>query len=156
MHSCWPTRISNDGVKLFVNDENTIALGISGVLPKEKIKQELLFSIANGIFRKMYKGDLEDVWELEKSKPKFPISTDDIPHFIGITRDRAFICRNACIFPQTGYMTAVGAGARSIIGCYYVVKDIATAFRLTSEIDSLSSPEHMSVMADSLNPYTIG
>lgn len=37
IHDCYPTRVTDDGSKLFINDSNTIAIGAAGILPVVKI-----------------------------------------------------------------------------------------------------------------------
>lgn len=157
VHDCFPTRISNDGVKLYTNEENTIAIGCCGILPDTK-KKEQLFTIVDFLFRKMYsstfvyRGELKDLLPITIAKD---LSTSETLDFIAITYNKAFLCRASYVFPQTGFLSALGTGEKGIIACYYVLQDVATAFRVSSELDTLSSPEYMSIMADTLNPYVV-
>lgn len=153
LKNCFPSRASDDGVKLFINPENTVAVGLSGNLPNSEKEKMLLFKLSKMIFDIYYTGLLKDKLELDKINKK--IDKEKYPYVLGITNNKAFALIDGDVYPQTGFMACVGTGRFSMIGCYYVVKDVATAFKLSSEIDNLSSSEYMSVMADSLNPYVM-
>lgn len=148
-----PARVRNDGIKLFRNDENTIAIGISGVIPKQ---QDLLklFVISELLFTEMYKGEFAN--RLDSNEfVESSVNNLDI-NFIAITSNRAFKCVEGIYFVQTDQMTGLGTGHRSIVACYYVLNDIKLAFQVSSEIDIMSSTEYMSIMASSLKPFVIG
>lgn len=157
VQDCFPTRIGNDGVKLYTNEENTIAIGCCGILPNTK-RKELLFTITDFLFRKMYSSTFVYRGNLKDLLPSTIVKNHDVSEildFIAITHNKAFLCQNSYVFPQTGFLSALGTGGKGIIACYYVLQDVATAFRVSSELDTLSSPEYMSIMADTLNPYVV-
>ena len=140
------------GIKLYTNTLNTIAIGISGIIPNEKDKIRL-FIAADLLFKKMYSGSLSHIIEVEKALPNEFVNLCQSTEFIAITSNKAFVCHHDSIYPQSGFMTALGTGSKSIIGCYYVLRDVALAFRISSELDTWSSAEYMCVKADTLNPY---
>jgi hypothetical protein len=155
MHDCYPSQMDNTGRKLHINESNTIAIGTSGKIPDAK-EQKRMCRIADLTFKQMYAGHLNHRIELKETVAGKVINVmEDLEDFIAITSNKAFVYQNNNVYPQTGFMTALGTGRRSIIGCYYVVRDVATAFRISADLDSLSSPEYMYVMADSLNPYVV-
>ena len=146
VHDCYPSRIKKNGKKLHINESNTIAIGTCGKMPDAK-EQEQMSSIANTIFKQIYA-------DCMNHRTKFK-ENETLEDFIAITSNRAFVYRDGIVYPQTGFMTALGTGNRSIMACYYVVQDVATAFRISADIDNLSSPEYTYVMADSLNPFVV-
>lgn len=137
-----------------INDENTIAIGMCGIIPDKK-GREKLFRAADTICKLMYSGLFTQQIEIKDLLDVAP-TLGGIGDFIGVTTNRAFVFRKGVIYPQTGHLSALGTGARSIVGCYYVVQDLCTAFRLSAEIDTLSSANFTTVKTDLLNPYVMG
>lgn len=148
----FPTRVLNDVTKLFINDDNTIAIGICGQIPNQRRIEEIFIGI-NKLFVLLY-GELLDI-ALDVSTDEFSNMFSNLKNVLAITSNKAIIIRDGIAYPQTGHMTALGSGTRSIIPCYYVTKNVTTAFKLSSQIDSLSSEDYISVMADSLNPFIL-
>jgi len=136
-----------------INAENNIAIGASGLVPTEENKKKL-FKISHSMIRLTYSGLFNDAIPIEDLKEFLPEINTRID-FIGITSNKAFLFRDGIFYPQTGFMAALGTGSRSIIACYYVTKDICEAFRLSSECNTLSSPNFMTIMADRLTPYVM-
>lgn len=128
---------------------------MAGQIPEEKHKKQL-FRAANVIFRMLYSGILQEpfpVKELIKLSESVKKADLENTHFIAITERKAFICREGTLFPQTGHMGAMGTGGKSIMACYFVVQDLCTAFKLSSELDPLSSMFFTTVRADTLSPF---
>jgi hypothetical protein len=152
MQACFPTRMTMGTDKLFTSPNNTIAIGISGVIPNEKVLSGL-FEIATIMFKKMYSGTFNDVIDLKESNVDLRDRAE--VDFIAMTSNKAFMCRDSVLYPQTGFAGALGTGFRSIVGCYYVLRDVKKAFFVSSQIDTLSSAACQSIQAESLNPFVM-
>lgn len=147
----YPARYSDTAIKLFVNKENTIAYGSTGDA-QTKTDQGEIFDALAVEFKLVYIGMLDGSMKME-TFPLPPALKD--ADLIAITREKALLFRDGFRHIQTSYSGAVGTGARSLLAIHYVLGDIAKSYEINNKIDTLSSPTHMSVMADTLNPYVV-
>lgn len=178
---CFPSRTSDDGLKVFVNDKKDIAYAVAGELLSDKWERRMLESVLFMLMSDIYKNGFTDRVDKEsyfdkinifdtfiaveqvllkehssgyiKSKiNKLKSSIKNICSIV-MTSDITIFIGETYIYPQTGYMCSFGTGQEFIMPSYYVTQDAKIAFRLTSELDSLTSEEFDTIYLDSLVPF---
>lgn len=152
-----PSRVTDDGTKLFRSQCNRFAIGVGGVLPADEKILDMYFAFAFHLLVNRHNGRFTDRCALKDvgvREYKFP-NVDDVG-FIAISNTHAVRVEANRYHPQSGDPTFMGTGGRFAFAAHWVTHDPATAMAVAAKHDGLTSPVFDTIPATTLSPFVLG